>query len=149
MDQSPHRRFRSSRALAYQNVVLTAIAGLLALHLMDRTSGAGSSGAGLVAQVLSPAAASAQASMDSEPGGLANAIQQRKEMIGELRLIGSRLDRIDSKLNSGINVKVTDMPALKLPPELRLGGTTRPDKPEPKSGKTTVTPSTTGAPEPR
>lgn len=144
MDQSPHRRFRSSRALAYQNAVLTAIAGLLALHLMDRTSGAG-----LVAQVLSPAAASAQASMDSEPGGLANAIQQRKEMIGELRLIGSRLDRIDAKLNSGINVKVTDMPALKLPPELRSAGSTRPERPEPKTSKTTVTPATPGAPEPR
>jgi hypothetical protein len=94
------------RRLGYQNAALTAIAILLGLNLVN--SGG----------VTAPSAASAQPENESA-GGLISASEQRKVMIAELRAIGGRLDRIESKLAAGgVNVKVTDMPALKLPPEL-------------------------------
>ena len=48
-------------------------------------------------------------------GGLSNALEQRKQIIAELRTLNARMERIESKLAAGLNVKVTDMPALKLP----------------------------------
>lgn len=43
-----------------------------------------------------------------------NSAGQRNEMIKKLGNIESRLSRIESKLNAGINVKVTDMPAIQI-----------------------------------
>lgn len=40
-----------------------------------------------------------------------NATQQRKEQLEQLKLMNERLARIESKLDRGINVKVTEMPA--------------------------------------
>ncbi len=45
-----------------------------------------------------------------------NAAQQRKEQLEQLKLINERLARIESKLERGINVKVTEMPAMSPPP---------------------------------
>jgi hypothetical protein len=94
------------RRLGYQNAALTAIAVFLGLSLVN--------GGG----VTSPSSASAQPENES-PGGLISASEQRKVMIAELKAMNGRLERIESKLAAGgVNVKVTDMPALKLPPEL-------------------------------
>ena len=93
------------RRLGYQNAALTAIAILLGLNLVNGNG------------VTAPSSASAQPETDT--GGLISAGEQRKVMIAELKAISARLDRIDSKLSGGgVNVKVTDMPSLKLPPEL-------------------------------
>jgi hypothetical protein len=119
-DPSP----RAVRRYVYQNVVLTAIAGLLALSLMDRTS-AGQPG--LMARLMGPAQASAQS---GETGELANALQQRKEMISELRQLNAKMDRLEAALAKGVNVKVTDMPALKLPPEMKGAESAKPGKSE-------------------
>lgn len=94
------------RRLGYQNAALTAITILLGLNLVNGGGG-----------VTTPSSASAQP--DSDTGGLISAGEQRKVMIAELKAMNGRLERIESKLAAGgVNVKVTDMPALKLPPEL-------------------------------
>ena len=82
------------RRNGYQNIILGCIAGVLVLGMIERQSGA------------NPALAQAQ----PESGGLSNALEQRKQIIAELRMLNSRLERIESKLSSGISVKVTDMP---------------------------------------
>lgn len=101
---------RRPTAFGYQNAALTAIAVLLAVGLMDRRPGG---------EFTSLPAAHAQSQPDQ--GGMTNALEQRKIMIAELRSISARLDRIESKLSAGINVKVTSMPAIKV------------DNPEPKA----------------
>jgi hypothetical protein len=87
------------RRFGYQNAVLSAIAVLLALGLIDRRSGG---------ELASLPAAHAQ---QPDQGGMMNALEQRKVMIAELRNISSRLERLEAKLNAGLNVKVTSMPA--------------------------------------
>lgn len=99
------------RRIGYQNAVLTAIAGLMAIGLLDRQ--------GAEPSITSPSAAMAQAQPGVEPGGFTNALEQRKLIIAELRQLNSKLDRLDARLSAGLNVKVTDMPALKIPPEAR------------------------------
>jgi hypothetical protein len=109
------------RRLGYQNAALTAIAVLLGLNLVNGNG------------VTAPSSASAQPENESV-GGLISASEQRKVMIAELKSISSRLERIDSKLAAGgVAVKVTDMPALKLPPELlkRLVERAQGDQPQP------------------
>lgn len=97
------------RDRAYQNTVLTVIAVLLAANMLGRPGA-----------ITEPAAAHAQVG-GSDPGGMTNALEQRKQMINELRQIGSRLDRIESKINGGLNVKVTEMPPLRMPTDQRSG----------------------------
>lgn len=41
-----------------------------------------------------------------------NATAQRKEMIEQLKMLNERMTRIESKLDRGVNVKVTEMPAV-------------------------------------
>jgi hypothetical protein len=50
-------------------------------------------------------------SEDDSPTAYVSAVEQRKTMISELRTITGRLERIESALSRGINVKVTSMPA--------------------------------------
>jgi hypothetical protein len=94
------------RGRNYQNAVLTVIAGLLAVHAVDRQIG-----------IASPATAEAQ--VGGQEGALSNALEQRKQMISELRQLSSKMDRLEARLNGGINVKVTDMPPIRLPPDTR------------------------------
>lgn len=98
----------TTRRVAYLNVVLTAIAVLLALLLVDRQG---------VAGWLAPPGARAQASAADDPQSsaqsLVSASEQRKLMIAELKRLAGKLDRIEAKLNAGLNVKVTEMPAAK------------------------------------
>jgi hypothetical protein len=95
------------RRLGYQNTCLSVIAVLLALGMLDRHAGS----------ALEPSA-NAQPQAPAPDGGLANALEQRKVMIAELRAMNARLDRIESKLNGGMEVRVKDMPPMKLPPEV-------------------------------
>lgn len=103
-----HTSQRTPRRIGYQNLMLTAIAAMLALGLVERGGDEGSIG---------PAAAQAQP--ESDGGGLTNKLEQNKQIISELRLLNSKVDRIEARLAGGLSVKVTDMPALKLPPEMR------------------------------
>ena len=96
------------RRLGYQNACLTAIAVLLGLGMIERHAGT----------ALEPASANAQPQAQPAEGGLGNALEQRKVMIAELRAMNARLDRIEAKLNGGMDVRVKDMPPMKLPPEL-------------------------------
>jgi hypothetical protein len=94
------------RNLGYQNACLTVIAVLLGLNLLHRDA----------APVIdTPASAQGY---QPEAGGLSNALEQRKVMIAELRALGARLDRIEATLAKGMDVRVKDMPPMKLPPEV-------------------------------
>ena len=66
-------------------------------------------------------------------GGLSNALEQRKQIIAELRTMNGRLERIEAKLAGRLDVRVTDMPPIKLPPETRAKPEPKPElKPDPK-----------------
>ncbi len=97
-------------AFGYQNAVLSAIAVILAVGLIDRRSG------GELTSLPQ-----AQAQVQPDQGGMTNALEQRKVMIADLKAINARLERIEAKLNSGISVKVTSMPPVQVnnPPETR------------------------------
>jgi hypothetical protein len=76
------------------NAVLLTIIGVLTLALVAR--GAGTQ------------AAWAQ---DSQPGDPPfNAAEQRKQMILALQQMNTRMGAIETKLNAGLSVKVTEMP---------------------------------------
>ena len=94
------------RRRGYSNLMLTVIAALLALNLVDRAT----STEGSIATVAAPAHA-----QQTQPGGeLVSAAQQRKMMIAEIKSLGERVDRLDKTLRAGINVKVTEMPRVRL-----------------------------------
>jgi hypothetical protein len=86
---------RSSR---YTQAVLTVIAGLLGFNALSQHN------------ALTPAPAYAQ----SGDEGLVSAAEQRKVIIAELRSLSSRIERLESVLARGVNVKVIDMPAVRL-----------------------------------
>jgi hypothetical protein len=97
---------RRPSARTYTNGVLTVIAAVLVLNWL-----------GQGATALSTAAAQPadeSAFQPDDPSGRISAAEQRKQMIGELRSVSARLDRIESALTRGISVKVTDMPAIKV-----------------------------------
>lgn len=96
------------RRFGYQNAVLSAIALILAIGLIDRRSGNDLA-----------ALPSAHAQAQPDQGGMTNALEQRKVIISELRNIASRLERLESKLNAGLNVKVTSLPATTPPAETK------------------------------
>ncbi len=108
----------SARRSSYLNAVLTVIAVLMAITLLDRH----------VAPALwtGPSSAMAQPGSGEEGGtdgtGLISAGEQRKQMLAELRRMNMKLDKIETKINAGVSVKVTDMPALKLPEGGKSGG---------------------------
>ena len=128
MHTTPHQTAAPRRS-GYQNAMLTAIAALLAIGVVDRHSGSGDG----LDRLTAPRAAQAQPQTE---GGLANHLDQNKQMIAELRNLNAKLERIEAKLTSGLSVKVTDMPPLKLPADVKgkaEKGDAKPDpKPEPK-----------------
>jgi hypothetical protein len=111
------------RRVGYQNAVLTAIAVLLALGVVDRQG-----------RMLEPSAAQAQ------PEGLSNALDQRKQIIAELRAMNGRLERIESKFAAGVDVRVKDMPPVKFPPEVMKQLNLRPEPASGAQANITVTP---------
>ena len=124
MHTTPHD-VPSPRRSGYQNAVLTAIAGLLAMGVIDRHAGSGDG----VDRLTAPESALAQPSSE---GGLANKLDQNKQIISQLQMLNGKLDRIEAKLSGPLTVKVTDMPPLKLPPDAKGKAEAKPDKPEPK-----------------
>jgi hypothetical protein len=129
MHTTPHQTAAPRRS-GYQNAMLTAIAVLLAVGVVDRHAGSGDR----LDRLMTPDAAQAQ--QPQTDGGLANKLDQNKQIIAELRSLNGKMDRIEAKLNSGLSVKVTDMPPLRLPPEVKgkgEKGDAKPDaKPDPK-----------------
>jgi hypothetical protein len=77
------------------NAILLAIIGVLALALIARAPGAG--------------AAWAQPGQPTNDPPF-NAAEQRKQMLIALQQMNTRMQAIENKLNTGLNVKVTEMP---------------------------------------
>lgn len=48
-------------------------------------------------------------------GGLISAAEQRKQMLNEMKQLGQRMQRIETLLQGGLRVEVTDMPPIRLP----------------------------------
>lgn len=90
---------RSSNA----TVALWACGGLLGLNLLLGISG-----------IHPVEAAFAQQSSKDLVDPPFNAAEQRKRMIEQLTIMNDRLTRLESKLDKGISVKVTEMPAIKV-----------------------------------
>lgn len=66
---------------------------------------------GLVVGTVAPQFFAAQpVSAQSASESPFNSAEQRKQMIQQLTQINERLTKIETKLNSGISVKVTEMP---------------------------------------
>ncbi|MFI4855910.1 MAG: hypothetical protein ACIAQF_13130 [Phycisphaerales bacterium JB065] len=91
----------SSTRLSYQNRVLTAIAILLAVAITQRAD---------LLPDTPEAGASTRGSVPSPP----NAGAQRLKMIQELEKLDRRLDSIEKKLGSPLDVNVISMPEVKV-----------------------------------
>jgi hypothetical protein len=123
MHHTPHQTAAPRRS-GYQNAILTAIAVLLALGLVERHAGSGDN----LDRLMSPQAALAQPS----EGGLTNKLDQNKQIIAELQKLNGKMDRIEAKLSGPLTVKVTDMPPIKLPADVKGKAENNEPKPEPK-----------------
>lgn len=109
------------RSQGYLNGVLTAIAALLALNLISRLDGGPSASLAQTSSVSGSVSGTGRAGPpapvddESTPSARISAAEQRKAMIQELREVAQRLDRIESAMKSGLSVRVTEMPELRLP----------------------------------
>lgn len=93
----------------YLNLVLTVIAGLLAVH----TLGGGRDGVAWAQAQQAPPA--------PDPGiGLISSGDQR--MLAELRTQNARLEHIEAMLSKGLSVKVTEMPPAAVPADRERKG---------------------------
>ncbi len=94
-----------ARGRGYLNAILTANAVLLGVIALNST--------GLTGPWTSVSHAQSPGVSDPEdtPQGRTSAAEQRKQMIGELRGIEQRLDRMEATLNKGLSVKVTNFPS--------------------------------------
>jgi hypothetical protein len=88
---------------SYLNAVLTVIAVMLGLNLLVQASSlpAGSSAAHASTAPAQPGVAQ-----------IPNAAEQRRAMIVALEAMNRRLTSIETKLDKGLSVKVTEMPAV-------------------------------------
>ena len=83
------------------NVLLAAIAVMLGLNLLPE-----------YVSIPRPAEANAQ---ESRPGGaLISAAEQRKQTLAELRRLNSAVQSLEARLDAGFNVKVTEMPQIRM-----------------------------------
>ena len=87
-------------SLRYTNIALSAIGIMLTLLVADRFVGVTATGGMSVAQAA-----------PEEMTERANALEQNKQMIAELRAINTKLDRLSSSIKSPMPVKVMEMPA--------------------------------------
>lgn len=101
------------RKVSYLNGVLTVIAVMLTLLLVDR----------LTSRDASVLVGPAYAEPPTRDGGMVSAGEQRKMMIAELKKLTQKLEVLDHHLTSGtLRVKVTDMPPVKMvEPEPKKG----------------------------
>jgi hypothetical protein len=63
------------------------------------------------------ASAQAQPAAGQPETTMWSAAEQRKEMIAQLRAMNARLERVESMMSKGLSVKVTEMPAIRIPRE--------------------------------
>lgn len=90
--------------------------------------------------VLAPHAAQAQpaaraAESGDDPSGRISAAEQRKEMIGLLKGLSTRVERLETTIARGISVKVTDMPAIRMDGSIEgIAGAESNTAPSPKPG---------------
>lgn len=124
MQSTPHQ-IAAPRRNGYQNAMLTAITVLLALGVIDRHAGSGDG----LERLTGLQTAQAQ---PRPTQGLSNDLEQRERVIAELRALNGKVDRIEAKLNSGLSVKVTEMPPMRLPPEAKPKADKADAKPDPK-----------------
>lgn len=115
-NDSPATRHPTQRTLqmSYTNGALTAIALLLGVVAFQNAGLSGVSTAH--AQEPAPLALGGD---DSDTSGRISAAEQRKQIIAELRTLQTKVERVEQIMNKGMNVKVVDMPEMKLPQELR------------------------------
>ncbi len=90
-----------SRGPTRATVSLWACAGLLGLNLLLGLSG--------VPMVSTAGATGGQPASIDPPF---NAAEQRKRMIEQLTMVNDRLARVEAKLEKGLTVKVSEMPAI-------------------------------------
>lgn len=97
---NPHN---DSARLGYQNRILTIIAVMLAVVVIQRTE-------------LMPGTSEAQAELlnASQVPAPPNAAAQRIKMIQELEKIDRRMDSIEKKLSAPFDVNVVSMPEVKV-----------------------------------
>lgn len=69
--------------------------------------------------LVQSAVAAPPPSEESSTGGLISAAEQRKQIITEIKALSDRVGAVETLLKKGLNVKVTEMPPLKLPPEAK------------------------------
>lgn len=94
------------RRTGYQNGALTAIAVLLGMMVVQHQTAPG--------QGLGPAVAAASTADDTDGGGRINAAEQRKQLIAELAKLNQTISRLDARVAGTMNVKVTDMPQVRI-----------------------------------
>ncbi len=107
------KRESSTRPEA-SKVLLTAIALMLGVLVLDRVDGRAVESRGV--------AAMASGQEPESPSGLVSAADQRKQMIAELRQISQRLDAVEKRLAKPLQVKVLEMPAQKAEKPAPAGG---------------------------
>lgn len=95
-------------------ILLTAIALMLGVLVLDRVDGRAVQGRG--------ASAIASGEQPEASTGLISAADQRKQMIAELREISQRLDAVEKRLAKPLQVKVLEMPAQKAEKSAPAGG---------------------------
>lgn len=100
---TPTQPTRAPQRSAYQNIVLTAIATILGIGLVERG-----------VSVAEPALAQSE---QPDGGGLTNRLEQGKQMVAELRAMNGRLERIEARLAQRMDVRVVDMPPIKVAPD--------------------------------
>ena len=100
----------------YTNLALTVIAGLLAINVLDRARPSSLENVALAQPTtvrnVPNATPSGQVSPvnDEDGAGRTNPTEQRKQIITELRALGTRMDRMEGVMRSGLSVKVTELP---------------------------------------
>lgn len=91
----------------YLNVILTANVAVLALIAITGLA----PGRGLLNEAGAQVTAAAGQPDGDDPTGRVSAAEQRKQIIAEIKAVGSRVERMEHILAKGLNVKVTELPA--------------------------------------
>lgn len=100
----------SNARRVYAPIALAVVGGLAALLLLNPEPGLG-----LLSQAHAQPPVPQPAADGEETSGRISAAEQRKEIIAQLRSLNARMEHVESMLTRGLNVKVTEMPALRIP----------------------------------
>ena len=101
-------RGTTMRRLSYRDVVLTVIAVLLAVVVIDHRAGTG-------VGFFGPLEEATASQPRQQSGGMVSGGEQRKQMIAELQKINAGIKKLDTVLAKGIKVDVATMPEIKIP----------------------------------